>query len=525
MSLRSRFLAMFLGLALLVIAAAVVLTALGDSVDDRASVQAQRWQPASLAARALLSGAVDQETGERGYLITGDTRYLVPYAHGKREVTEAVSDLRRVVGSDRLLATRIDTVAADIATWRRTGPRPEIAAAGSVGLPGARALVATGRGKAAFDALRDQVEALQDELDARLTASDEAVRDASHTLATVRLALLVLLLALVAAAGYAVRSWVVRPVAAMQRAMTRVSAGDLDTPIPVTGPREVADLSRGAEAMRVRLVTELERATGAREALEDEAPVIAALRRELAATPGLTPGVRVAGVLRPAEGVLAGDWFDAVVAPGGRTALVLTDVSGHGAEAGVVATWMRRTLSTSLRRGRDAAETLEQVAESFLDDHAETERFATVFIAVIDPAARTLAWANAGHPAALVMAASPLSPAATLRHLEPTGPIVSSLGGAWHTSTTTFGLHDLVVIYSDGLSEARDAGSAELGEAGILRALTGLADADPETAVSRCLRAFDVHAQDRRRDDVTVLAASLEVSAPRPRDEPLTVGR
>ena len=79
-------------------------------------------------------------------------------------------------------------------------------------------------------------------------------------------------------------------------------------------------------------------------------------------------------------------------------------------------------------------------------------------------------------------------------------------------ATTRIAADELVVLYSDGLSEARDQSSEELGEDGILRALERLADADPETAVRRCQRAFDLFAMNPRRDDVTVLAAALDAS-------------
>ena len=70
------------------------------------------------------------------------------------------------------------------------------------------------------------------------------------------------------------------------------------------------------------------------EALTQQGPAVIALRDALAPTRSSAPGVVVEGRLDPAEGVLAGDWYDAIDLPGGRVGVVVGDVAGLCGDAG-----------------------------------------------------------------------------------------------------------------------------------------------------------------------------------------------
>ena len=68
----------------------------------------------------------------------------------------------------------------------------------------------------------------------------------------------------------------------------------------------------------------------------------------------------------------------------------------------------------------------------------------------------------------------------------------------------------LLLGYTDGLTEARDADGRQFEVAGILRALGELPTANPVAAVVACMAAVRSHAVDLRRDDVTVVAVAHE---------------
>lgn len=74
------------------------------------------------------------------------------------------------------------------------------------------------------------------------------------------------------------------------------------------------------------------------------------------------------------------------------------------------------------------------------------------------------------------------------------------------------------MVFSDGLTEARDAGGVEFGIDGICRALSETTVRDVDTAVSVCLAAVRAHAVDVHRDDITLLAVTRDLSTVIPAD-------
>jgi serine phosphatase RsbU (regulator of sigma subunit) len=293
----------------------------------------------------------------------------------------------------------------------------------------------------------------------------------------------------------------------LQEQLREVADGGYDRSITPSGPPELAAVGADAELMRERIVTELDRSRRAIEALYQSGPVVTGLREELAATPALfLPGLALHGVLSAAEGILAGDWYDALPLDGGRTALLIADVSGHGAAAGLVALRVKLALSSALSLGLGPAAALAHATGTFT---GEEERFASCVVVVVDPVGQKLTWANAGHPGPLLYTpARDGEPEWT--ELEPTGPLMSFFAGEWEELTLPFVPGQLLLGYTDGLTEARDPDGRQFEVSGILRALGELPTASPVAAVVACMAAVRSHAVDLRRDDVTVVAVAHE---------------
>ena len=133
MSLRLRLLVLFTVLVLVVAFAAAAVTVALRNVEANRSLVTQSLQPASVQSRALLVALIDQETGERGYLLAGDDRFLQPYRHGRREFADRLAELRGDFRGDPGMTAALDRVAAAADTWRRVGPMPEIRARQSGG--------------------------------------------------------------------------------------------------------------------------------------------------------------------------------------------------------------------------------------------------------------------------------------------------------------------------------------------------------------------------------------------------------
>jgi hypothetical protein len=309
-------------------------------------------------------------------------------------------------------------------------------------------------------------------------------------------------LALVGSAFVLLRRWVLAPLDDLRRQLRSVARlGHTDVVIVPTGPPELRAVGTDAESMRRALVAEADAARAADEGLEQEGPVVAAIRADLATVDDpIAVGLEVHGRVEAAHGVLAGDWWGVLPLEDGRTALLLVDVAGHGELAGLVLQRLRSVMTVALRSGFDPGTAMTRGAVSFTD--AADGRFATALVAVVDPGSGTLSWANAGHPAGWLLPAGECDRRAPL---APTGPLLSSLGGSWTTETAAFTTGDVLLVWSDGLVEARDA-AREMSDEDLAQIVSGISTREPRELVARVLADVRAQSPDWRRDDVTLVA-------------------
>lgn len=457
----------------------------------------EELNPARVALAKVLAGYVDQETAQRGYILTGDDDFLAPYLDAPKEIARSLKLLREQVADDAELGAAVEAMVTAHAAWQRTAAEPELAAAMAGDRREAARLVASGNGKDLFDRVRQQ----QATADAEVAvAQEEATRRADRLLDRLSVLLVVTVLSLLAttllgAVGFS--RAVLGPLAELGRRSREVARGGLDRAVTTAGPREVASLAADVDTMRVHLLDEIDETRRAGEALALAEPAVGALQRALDAPAGARPGLDVSGRIDSAEGVLAGDFLDLVDLDGGRLAVVLGDVSGHGPEAAVVGLVLKAALHGVI--GRVPPEELLPAVRGTLADRFES--FATIAAVIVDPRAGTLSWVNAGHPAPLLVPSVGVT-----RPLDPTGPLLSPVldEATWTVGTVQFFPGDALVLFSDGAVEARDARGQELGTRGVDRAVRAAAGQPAEVVVRQVRAAVRDHAP-TVRDDVTVL--------------------
>lgn len=215
------------------------------------------------------------------------------------------------------------------------------------------------------------------------------------------------------------------------------------------------------------------------------------------------PGVHIAAVYEPADPrqPVGGDWYDVFALDDERIAIVIADVAGHGHQAAVFMIQVRNVFRAIalehtepgdvLRRANDVTARLNEVGGPFV----------TCCYAILDIAARTLRWAQAGHFSPLIIAAD-----GTARYLDerPGPPLALFEGKLYESSSIELQAGDRVVMFTDGLVERRrehlDIGLARLGE--LATSCSGLAPLEFVEALAASVTG--------RFDDLAVVCIDFE---------------
>lgn len=234
-----------LGVALIVSTAKFATTS-DDLID--------KWQPAAAASQAALADLVNQETGVRGYLLTGQRRWLAPYLAYRRAERTDLNRLQRLIGDQPDLQPLLARLAATTQRWQRTVAGPAIAAARRGARPGTGTLDA---GQHLFDEIRTASAALTRELQRRADQA-QSQRTALETVTAVAIGLALLV---IAAAGLllwrGLHRWVLAPVEGLGSQTREVASGRLRQEIRIGGPKEITELGRDVEFMRAEIVKQL----------------------------------------------------------------------------------------------------------------------------------------------------------------------------------------------------------------------------------------------------------------------------
>jgi serine phosphatase RsbU (regulator of sigma subunit) len=210
-------------------------------------------------------------------------------------------------------------------------------------------------------------------------------------------------------------------------------------------------------------------------------------------------GFEVGRVYEPGSGMMAGDFYDLYQTAPTRTAVVIGDVSGHGIEPSITAFQVKYLLRTYLLQYRDPAQALEEL-NKVLSATGRPEDLVSVCVVVFDTEAGTLRHASAGHPA------SWLWQDAEMRPLRSTGPLLTlDPSASYYSRELPLMPGDLVLLYTDGLAEARSGGQL-FGEDRIAQIIRRDPGQDATTLAKVLLEAARDFSADPLSDDVAILA-------------------
>src|SRR4051794_28102117 len=496
MLLRRRLLLLFVAIVAGVLAVGAVATIVIRQRDD-AQARERKLSVAMERVARLQTAYSDQETGERGYALSGVERLLEPYSDGGVRAGAVTRELRASLDPADLQG-RLRRVVRAGATWRRDGAEPEIALRRGGNAAQAATVVATGPGSRLLDRLRSRLATLAAGVQTEATAAASHLDSVRARLTELFFAIAVLAVLGAVAAAVLIRRWVTVPIDELSAGVRRVRGGALDSSIRITGPPELAALARDVDSMRGRIRGQLLESERSRQAVEQSAAVVLTLRSQLEPEVGpIADGWTVAGTLRAAEGVVAGDCYDLFVTRQGDIALIVVDIAGHGATEGILALRCKEVLRTALISGAEPGDALDTTAEMLGD--MGTEVFLTAFVAVIDTTPRRVRYANAGHPPAFVVSSDDVV------ELGPPRPLVGLLAPGWSTGEASIGPGENLCAYTDGLTETRNDDNEFFGPDRLVELLQGSRCDQAPAVVKRCIDEVEVFSPDGLRDDATIV--------------------
>ncbi len=215
---------------------------------------------------------------------------------------------------------------------------------------------------------------------------------------------------------------------------------------------------------------------------------------------GLETGTAYVPAAAP-DAEIGGDFYDMMLSPEGIPFVAIGDVAGKGIEAATKTSMIRYSVRALVAAGFSPSAILSEL-NRLVCATGETSDIVTLWLGEIDPELGTVRWADGGHPPALLRHAD-----GRTELLGPTGPLLGAIASAdYDERAADLSEGDLVVLYTDGVTEAR-RGNKFFGEERLRDSLSDGGSA--QSVADRVLGDVRRFVRGDIRDDVAVLAVML----------------
>lgn len=212
------------------------------------------------------------------------------------------------------------------------------------------------------------------------------------------------------------------------------------------------------------------------------------------------PGFDIIGYSRPAKEV-GGDYYDFISIDENKLALCLGDISGKGIPASLLMANLQATLRGQALSCSSCAKCLER-SNRFLYHSTNIQKFATLFYAILNTETGQLCYSRAGHPPPIY-----INSEGEMQELSTGGMVLGFQEEAYYQeSYINFSKDDLLVIYSDGVTEAGDPGDESFDEWRLEDIIKQNRDKSSEEIRSAIIDAVEEFTGKKvQRDDMTLL--------------------
>jgi len=462
-TVRNRFARLYISLTLVIVIASVPLLVAVGNRNQAVESENGLWRPGQIAAVEVLTAVVDQETGMRGFVITGTESFLDPYTTGRQRSTAALETLRKLFAGRDEIRALVDNVSVDLLAWRTRIAEPEIIAA-RLDLEVARELFRSADGKAAFDQLRTSLAVLSAAIDRGWVESNNQRASAFTTLLVTAIVVGAILILVAVVLLNRSRRWLTEATTLERRlrsTITTIQASLLPAAVPEFDHVDVALAYRPASA----------------------------------------------------DADVGGDFYDLNTSQSGLVTISIGDVCGHDIHAAIVTGLVRHTINAASQHLIDPADVLSW-ANQALNCHDTDGRFVSAAHAHLHPpnpdGHAFLDIALAGHPNPILIPAD----GRPSFEIGTAGMLLGITADPKITTTRiTLTPGDQVVFYTDGLIENS---RPRLSINDLLTVIDNNRRGTAAETRSSVMQQYDQLDRRNRYDDVAVVIIQLQ-SATSPR--------
>jgi sigma-B regulation protein RsbU (phosphoserine phosphatase) len=261
----------------------------------------------------------------------------------------------------------------------------------------------------------------------------------------------------------------------------------------------------GLALENAQLISEIADEVAQRERLNREVEIAREVQERL--FPQTLPpiaGIAYAGACRSALGV-GGDYYDFLALPAGKLGIAIGDVSGKGIAAALMMASLQASLRSEATRASDNLAAMMGNVNRLVYEASSSNRYATFFYGQYDPVSRHLTYVNAGHNPPMLFHSC--NGECRVSRLEASGTVVGLLEGAsYQQASLAIAPGDVLIAFTDGISEAMNAAEDEWGEDRLIQTVKSCLGLPPAEIIACIMRTADTFvAGAKQNDDMTLI--------------------
>ncbi|MCK4548870.1 MAG: SpoIIE family protein phosphatase, partial [Candidatus Krumholzibacteria bacterium] len=314
---------------------------------------------------------------------------------------------------------------------------------------------------------------------------------------------------------YLLISVLVKPIQALTDGVRAIGEGGLHDEIKIDGPEEIGEIARAFNEITMKF-RDAQESVVEQERMQKEMQVAQEIQHSL--LPGKVPDVRgydIASLYRAAKEV-GGDYYDFVMVDEDTLGVVVADVSGKGVPGSLVMTMIRTALRMEARGSRSAADVMARMNE-FVTEDMKKGMFVTIFYVILDSKNRVISYASAGHNPMVLFRAETNETFFLNPRGFPVGislPDESLFRRSIDVEKVKLKKDDMLVIYTDGVTEAMNEAREQYGEDRLLALIKTCGKKSPDEFIdllNEDVREFTSGYP--QNDDITVVAVKEKMMA------------